>query len=518
MTCRSDLPAWKALSHHADTIRYLSMNELFNRYPARLQSMLINISGLRADFSRQRFLPETLDLLIQLFYACGIPEAREAMFSGVSINRSENRPVLHTALRRPKGDLMVGGNNILESIRETNTQMLNFAQGVRDATITGSTGKAFTDIVHFGIGGSDLGPRLVLKALSWQKQAVKVHFVANADGHDLFSVLNTLDPQTTLFLIASKSFSTAETLLNARSAWSWAEKKLNQSPAKHFVALTSHSSNARAFGILPDYSFHFSEAIGGRFSIWSPIGLPIAIQFGPKIFEEFLAGAYAADQHFQIAPPERNIPILMALFGVWNRNFLGSEAQAVIPYDHRLSLLPSYLQQLEMESNGKSRNRQGELIPYKTAPIIFGDAGTNAQHSFFQLIHQGSDTIPVDLIAVRKPEHDYANHQRMLLSNFLGQIQALSLGDENSDCPGTRPVTALVLESLSPKILGTLLAIYEHKTFVQGLIWDLNSFDQPGVELGKNLAIVIERALRENNDDSLSQHLQILLNLVKDDE
>jgi len=479
------------------------------------------------DLSKHRATDETFALLLDLARASGVTAARRAMFAGERINTSENRPVLHVALRDPHGEpLVVDGADVRAHVRTVLGQMRAFTEVVRSGVWRGFTGEPITDVVNIGIGGSHLGPQMAVRALRpYAKAGPKVHFVANVDGAALADTLAGLDPARTLFLVASKTFTTQETMRNALSARDWLVRALGgeEAVAGHFAALSTNGRAVRAFGIDTANMFEFWDWVGGRYSLWSAIGLSIALAVGFEAFEELLAGARELDRHFQSAPLERNVPVLMALLGVWYGGFFGAQSLAVLPYDESLEFLPAFLQQLDMESNGKSVTRGGLPVDQQTGPVVFGQSGTNGQHAFYQLLHQGTVLVPADFIAPVEPQHDLGGHHAILLANFLAQTQALMRGRDHAETraslratgqargtasagaaggeapsaelltaaksfPGDRPTTSILMPKLTPKTLGMLIALYEHKVFVQGVVWDVNSFDQMGVELGKELA------------------------------
>lgn len=494
-------PEWNTLTALFTRHRARTLNDLFAGDPDRFDRYHVAVPGLLFDYSKNHVDDDILNNLVALARAQKVEEYRDRMFAGEVINTSEKRAVLHTALRHPASDtVMVDGVNVMPLIHSVLDQMRRFSDAVRSGVWRGHTGETITDIVNIGIGGSDLGPVMAVEALApYGKDGPAVHFVSNVDGAHLTSVLQKLNPARTLFLIASKTFTTQETMANADAARTWvlaAFKNDTSAIAKHFVALSTNAPAVTAFGIAPENMFPFWDWVGGRYSIWSAIGLSLMIKIGFENFRAFLDGAHAMDQHFQTAPLERNIPVLMALMGIWTTNFYGAGTHAVLPYDQRLSRFPAYLQQMDMESNGKSVDRDGTPVPYLTGPVIFGEPGTNGQHSFYQLIHQGTHLIPCDFIACIKPAHDLSGHHQKLLANALAQPQALMVGrtleqaggDPSRVFIGNRPSNFILINHLDPFTLGMLVAAYEHKVFTQGVIWNLNSFDQPGVELGKVLA------------------------------
>jgi glucose-6-phosphate isomerase len=516
-------PEWQKLSAHYRAGQPFSTAQAFKNDPERSTHFSLFDNGFLFDFSRHPVTDETIRLLTDLATACDVTGWRDAMFAGKPVNSTENRAALHTALRRPVSDtVMVDSDNIMPSIHETLARMKRFSDAVRDGSWKGHTGKPIRSVVHIGIGGSDLGPRMVCRALSAVSHPnISLHFVSNVDGAAIHSALNQCDPETTLFIVASKTFTTQETMANAQAARAWLLNSLpTAAVAAHFVALSANLPAVMEFGIAKENMFAFGEWVGGRYSVWSAIGLPVCIAAGFDVFHAFLEGARAMDRHFQTMPLDKNIPVIMALLGIWQRNFCGADTHAIIPYDDRLSLLPAYLQQLDMESNGKSADRDGHRInDYKTAPVVFGSAGTDAQHSYFQLLHQGTDIVPVDMIAACNADNPYKNHHNLLLANMMAQAQAFTNGRDDTAAGdsathvfmGRRPVNIFMIDTLTPFHLGQLLAAYEHKIFVQGVIWNINSFDQFGVELGKEIAGRIISGDRDALDSGtlfLMNHIQ----------
>lgn len=460
---------WKALEKHREALKGTHLRDLFAKDKMRFDQLHVKMDGLMLDYSRQLVTPETMGLLVKLAKACGLESQREAMFTGGKINNTEGRAALHTDLRLPAPS---------SPVKETLEHMKDFSEKARKSGIT--------DVVNIGIGGSDTGPRLVCDALKRFCDGPRAHFVSNVDGAHLEGTLKELDPKTTLFIVSSKTFGTQETLTNARSALKWA------GGAKNFAAVTANTAVAKEFGIAEDHIFPMWEWVGGRYSLWSAIGLPICIAAGFQNFRTLLDGANTVDWHFRNCALEKNIPALLGLLGVWQRNFMGAQALAVLPYAQDLRLLPCWLQQLDMESNGKSVDRDGNAIDYATSPVIFGEPGTNGQHAFYQMLHQGTDIVPCDFIVIAESLSGLPGHQDKLIANAIGQAQALMQGRDSPEpwrrFEGNRPSSTIVLDKLDPYHLGMLLALYEHKVFVQGVIWNLNSFDQWGVELGKALA------------------------------
>ena len=494
-------PAWQALAKHKETLNKTGagLNDV-----TRLKNFDLALDGLRLNYAFQNVTSDTMKLLTDLAVQQNVESWRKKMFEGEKINATENRSVLHTALRRQDDTpLLVDGVNVMPQIHETQKRVERFVDDVRTGRLKGSTGKPFCHIVNIGIGGSDLGPRLAAKALQ-KLGGVDTRFVANVDIYDIESVLKDLVPEQTLFVVASKSFTTPETLLNAQTARRWLVEKLGDAAvAKHFIAVSVNAKAIEEFGISTDNMFPMWDWVGGRYSLWSAVGLSVALAIGNDGFRDLLAGAAAMDAHFQTAPLDKNMPVILALLGVWNRNFLGASSLAVLPYAERLRDLPRYLQQLDMESNGKCVTRAGAPVDYGTGPVIFGECGTVGQHSFHQWLHQGSDAIPADFIGIVKDDLGGPDHHKVLMLNLAAQMGALSFGQSEAPTPqdiypGKRPSNLLLLEKLDPYRLGLLLALYEHKVFVQGIIWDINSFDQPGVELGKRMARMLDGGTAQN--------------------
>jgi len=505
---------WKTLQRHVSHVP--PMRELFEADPGRFERFQVSGAGLLLDYSKNRITAETMDLLLDLVREAGVSDGVRAMFSGERINSTENRAVLHTALRRNADEpLLVDGIDVVNEVQQVLSRMDAFTAQVRSGEWKGYTGRPIQDVVNIGIGGSDLGPRMVVEALDFYRQpGLSFHFVSNIDGTHISRVLGKVRPETTLFIIASKTFTTQETLTNAHTARAWflSQGAGESDIARHFVALSTNEKAVTAFGIDPANMFAFWDWVGGRYSLWSAIGLSIAMAVGTERFRDLLAGARDMDEHFRSAPFASNIPVILALLGVWYRNFLGFESQAVLPYDQYLALLPAYLQQADMESNGKGVTSDGRPVTYSTGPILWGEPGTNGQHAFYQLLHQGTTVVPCDFLAPVNPLHDVGEHHAILLANFLAQTEALMRGrtreeaeEELASLPaekrmalaahkvfsGNRPTNSILYDRLTPRALGSLIAMYEHKIFTQGLIWGINSFDQMGVELGKQLAGVI---------------------------
>ena len=504
--------AWTAFGQAAEQAAGVRIAGLFQAEPERLSRLTLDAAGLHLDLSKQGLTAEGLDAALSLAGLAGVEAARARLFEGFAVNTSEDRAVLHPALRAPPGARFAAkGEPVSAEVEATLARMKALADAVRSGEARGATGRPFRAIVHIGIGGSDLGPRLVWEALRPLDAPIELRFAANVDAAEMLATLNGLEPATTLVVIVSKTFTTLETLANANLARAWLVQALGEAGAgAHLAAVSAAPEKTGAFGVAPDRAFAFADWVGGRFSVWSAVGLSCAIALGFEVFESFLQGAAAMDAHFASAPLERNAPVLMALAEVWNRNGLGRPVRAVVPYAQRLRLLPAFLQQLEMESNGKRTTREGVGVPRATAPTVFGDAGTNGQHAFFQLLHQGTDVIPVDIVLVAEGDGAPDMHAK-LLANGIAQAEALMIGRPEADVraelqargldpaeidvlapqrtfPGDRPSTTLVLPQVDAAILGALLALYEHKVFVEGWLWRINSFDQWGVELGKTLA------------------------------
>jgi glucose-6-phosphate isomerase len=507
--------AWTSLARAADAARDLPLRDMFAADPRRFARLSVTWNDWLLDFSKQRVSSSTMELLQGLWQAAEVPAWIARMRGGEPINHSEGRAALHIALRRPldKGPLMHAGQDVMPAVHAELEKMRRFVGEIHGRHWRGATGEPISDIVNIGIGGSDLGPRMATQALAaFRHPELKVHYVANLDGADLATVLAGLQPRTTLFVIASKTFTTQETMQNAASARNWLTTALGEAAVtRHFVAVSTNLTEVARFGIDPENAFAFWDWVGGRYSLWSVIGLPLALAVGFDNFSKFLAGAHAMDEHFFSAPPAENLPGLLALLEIWNSNFLGAETRALLPYSQSLGLLPRYLQQLEMESNGKQVDRQGAALEYSTAPVLWGEPGTNGQHAFYQLIHQGGRLIPCEFIACKQPDFDLPGHHEKLLANCFAQAEALMRGKTLAETtaeltaagmapdqvarlapyrsfPGNQPSTTLLLPQLDPHSLGALLALYEHKVFVESIIWDINPFDQWGVEYGKQLA------------------------------
>jgi glucose-6-phosphate isomerase len=504
-------PAWKALTTHAAQATGFDLRTAFAQDPERVLALSQTAPHVFADLSKNHTDAATEGLLIELARQTGLASHRDAMFRGEPINNTEGRAVMHWLLRQPEGSVSGDLAAPLKRVHDTLKPMLAYAENIRaDAQIT--------DVVNIGIGGSDLGPQMAVLALQdFVIPGKRFHFVSNVDGHELAAVLKGLKAENTLFLIASKTFTTLETMTNARSALAWFRAQGGSDVARHFAALTTHVAAAAEFGITT--TFGFWNWVGGRYSLWSAIGLPVAIAIGAQGFRDLLAGAHAMDQHFQSAPLETNLPVRLGLLDVWYRNFLGYTSRSIAPYHCALRRLPAYLQQLEMESNGKRVDRNGHALLYGTSPVLWGEPGTNGQHAYFQMLHQGTDMVLVEFIAVKKPMHNLADHQELLLANAIAQAQALMLGqaDEggHQHFPGNRPSTFLLLDELTPTSLGALIALQEHRVFVSGSVWGINSFDQFGVELGKVLAQDIHARLLSGDTQGLDASSAALLQRVR---
>jgi glucose-6-phosphate isomerase len=526
MGSRRELAAWRALEAHVAVLQGASLRALFAEDPERFGRFSGSLDDLLVDWSKQRVTEETMRLLVDLARACDVEGRRDAMLRGEKINATEGRAVLHTALRNRAGTpIMVDGRDVMPDVQAVLEQMRRFGEAVRDGEWRGHKGETITDIVNIGIGGSDLGPLMVCEALRpYARPDLRAHFVSNVDGAHLSHTLAGLDPGRTLFIVASKTFTTQETMTNAQSARAWLLAGLGgdaTAVGRHFVAVSTNAEAVRAFGIDPANMFVFWDWVGGRYSLWSAIGLSIVLYLGFERFAELLDGAHAMDRHFASEPLARNLPVVMALLGVWNSNFLGAESLAILPYDQHLARFPAYLQQGDMESNGKSVTLAGEVVDYQTGPVIWGEPGTNGQHAFYQLIHQGTRLVPCDFLAAVVSQTPLGDHHAKLVANFFAQSEALAFGKTAEEVraelraqelapdaaerlvphkvfEGNRPSTSILYRQLTPFRLGTLIALYEHKIFTQGVIWDVNSFDQWGVELGKVLA---GRILPELEDD-----------------
>ncbi len=506
-----DLPVWAELKRHQREMAGRHLRDLFAADPRRGERMALETCGLYYDYSKNLVTGETINLLLRLADDCGLPEKKAAMFAGEKINHTEKRAVLHSALRAPsQARIMVDGENVVPLVQEVLERMADFARAVRSGEWLGYSGRPIRNLVNIGIGGSDLGPALACEALrGYSDRNLTVRFVANVDGTDFVENCRDLDPRETLFIIASKTFTTQETMANARAAREWLLAAFagdQRAVARHFVAVSTNLTGVAAFGIDPKNSFAFWDWVGGRYSLCSAIGLAVMTAIGPEHFRDMLAGFHEIDEHFRNAPPEKNLPLLMGLLAVWYNNFWSCRSAVVLPYDQYLRRLPAYLQQLAMESNGKGVSLTGEPLAWASAPVLWGEAGTNGQHSFFQLLHQGTQLIPCDFIAFARPLNPLGNQHEILLANVLAQSRALAFGQTAAEAralglpeelvphrvfPGNRPSSTIMAERLTPALFGKLIALYEHSVFVQGVIWNIDSFDQWGVELGKVLAAEI---------------------------
>lgn len=542
--------AWSALSAHHKALTP-NLREWFAADPARAEKFSFTADELHVDLSKNLITSETVELLLKLAEEVKLEQAREAMFSGEHINVTEDRAVLHTALRRPEGytpALTVDGQDVDADVHAVLKKIYAFADRVRNGEWTGVTGKRIETVVNIGIGGSDLGPVMVYEALKpYADAGIIARFISNIDPTDVAEKVSDLDPETTLFIVASKTFGTLETLTNARVAREWLISSLreagaldgkdaSEAVAKHFVAVSTALDKVAAFGIDPENAFGFWDWVGGRYSVDSAIGTSLAIVLGPKVFADFLAGFHAMDEHFRTAPFEKNVPVLMGLLNIWNVNFLGAETHAVLPYDQYLHRFPAYLQQLTMESNGKSVRADGSFVNYATGEVFWGEPGTNGQHAFYQLIHQGTRLIPADFLAFANPVHPTKDGEQdvheLFLANFFAQTQALAFGKTEEEVraegtaehvvnarifSGNRPSTSIMAPRLTPRVLGSLIALYEHITFVQGVVWGIDSFDQWGVELGKKLALDLvpaiegDREVLERQDSSTASLIDYYL-------
>jgi glucose-6-phosphate isomerase len=517
------LPAWNALQQHYKKAKKLHLRDLFEKDSKRFEKFSIRFNDILLDYSKNRITDETMKLLLQLAREAKVKKWIEKMFSGEKINFTENRAVLHIALRnRSNRAIYVDGTDVMPAVNAELAKMKAFCEKVRSGEWKGYTGKAITDVVNIGIGGSDLGPLMVCEALKPYGSKLNVHFVSNVDGTHIAEALKKINPETTLFLIASKTFTTQETMTNAQTARAWFLKSANDETAvaKHFAALSTNSKAVAEFGIDTKNMFGFWDWVGGRYSLWSAIGLSIALFIGFENFEELLRGAFEMDEHFRTAPFEKNLPVILALLGIWYNNFFGAETYALLPYDQYLHRFAAYFQQGDMESNGKRITREGKEVSYQTGQIVWGEPGTNGQHAFYQLIHQGTKLIPCDFLAPALSHNPIGEHHQILLSNFFAQTEALMKGKTEKEVrkeleaqglkkkeiekllphkvfEGNRPTNSILFQKLTPKTLGSLIAMYEHKIFVQSIIWNINAFDQWGVELGKQLAKAILPELKD---------------------
>jgi glucose-6-phosphate isomerase len=550
-----DLPAWQALQRHQREMAEVHMCDLFARDPRRFENFSLRAGDILFDYSKNRVTQETMRLLFDLARQANLQSKIEAMFTGQKYNNTENRAVLHVALRnRSNRPILVDGQDVMPEVNAVLAKMRAFSEAVRSGAWKGYTGKPIADIVNIGIGGSDLGPKMVCEALkpyggrSGVTPPLHVHFVSNVDSTDLVETLRVVNPETVLFLVASKTFTTQETMANAHSARKWflAAAKDEAAVARHFVAMSTNAKEVARFGIDtapgvlgPANMFEFWDWVGGRYSLWSAVGLSIALYMGMDNFEALLAGAHRVDEHFRTTPFEENVPVVMGLLGLWYNDFFGAQSHAILPYDQYLMHFPSYFQQGDMESNGKGVTREGAQVDYQTGPIIWGQPGTNGQHAFYQLIHQGTKLIPCDFLAAAQSQNPLGEHHTLLLSNYFAQTEALMKGRTPDEAraeltatghvrdeletlvaaktfPGNRPTNSFLYPRLTPETLGSLIALYEHKIFTQGAIWDINSFDQWGVELGKQLAKVILPELRgEERVESHDSSTNGLINYYK---
>jgi glucose-6-phosphate isomerase len=506
----AETPEWQALSAHFDEVRDLHLRDLFAGDTGRGERLTVEVDGLYLDYSKNRVTDETMRLLFKLAHRAGLRERIDAMFRGDKINVTENRAVLHVALRAPEDAvIVVDGENVVPGVHAVLRKMTDFSERVRSGQWRGHTGAAIRNVVNIGIGGSDLGPKMAHTALrDYSRRDMTFRFVSNVDSNDFWECTRDLAPAETLFVVSSKTFTTLETLSNAHTAREWLLASLGDESAvaKHFVAVSTNAAEVAKFGIDTENMFEFWDWVGGRYSYDSAIGLSLMLAIGHEQFREMLAGFHAIDEHFRTAPFERNLPVILGVIGVWYDDFFGAETQAILPYNQYLERFPSYLQQLDMESDGKSVDLEGNPVDVQTGPIVWGQPGTNGQHAFYQLIHQGTKLIPADFIGFAHGNHELGEHQNMLMANFFAQTEALALGKTREEVeaegvapnqvphrtfPGNRPTNTILAGELTPYTLGQLVAMYEHKVFTQGTIWNINSFDQWGVELGKKLALAI---------------------------
>jgi glucose-6-phosphate isomerase len=523
MSDLTESPAWRALAAHRDAMFTVHVRDLFAADARRFERFSLELGDVLVDYSKNRVTEETMKLLFDLARQARVFDWRDRMFAGDKINRTEDRAVLHVALRnRSNRPILVDGKDVMPEVNAVLAKMREFTTAVRSGAWKGHTGKRITDIVNIGIGGSDLGPTMASLALKpyWQP-GMRAHFVSNVDGTQIVEALKEVNPEQTLFVVESKTFTTQETLMNARSARAWLVEKLGSEAAvpRHFVAVSTATAEVVKFGIDPKNMFGFWDWVGGRYSLWSAIGLPIALLVGMDAFEELLSGGHATDEHFRSAPLEKNVPVVLGMLGVWYSNFFGASTHAILPYDQYMSRFAAYFQQGDMESNGKRVNRDGRFIEdYTTGPIVWGEPGTNGQHAFYQLLHQGTRLVPCDFLAPLETHNPLGHHHEVLLANYFAQTEALMRGKTPEEAraeleaqklpparvaelvphktfPGNRPTTSMLFTKLTPRTLGMLIAMYEHKIFVQGIVWEIFSFDQWGVELGKQLAKKIEPEL-----------------------
>ena len=518
----TQLPQWQALVDHQRELAPVHLRDLFAADPDRAARFVTDVGDLRIDWSKHRITGETVRLLVDLADASELASRREAMFRGEHINSTEDRAVLHVALRAPRGtSIVVDGHDVVPDVHAVLDRLTAFAEQVRSGAWRGATGKAIRTVVNIGIGGSDLGPAMAYLALrAFAQPGLSCRFVSNVDGADIAAALADLDPATTLFVVSSKTFTTIETLTNARTARSWLTAALgDDAVAAHFVAVSMNAELVSQFGIETENMFGFWDWVGGRYSVDSAIGLSLMVAIGPDRFREFLSGFRLVDEHFRTAPAAGNAPVLLGLLGVWYANFFGAESHAVLPYAQELARFPAYLQQLDMESNGKHVGLDGRPVDWTTGPIVWGEPGTNGQHAFYQLLHQGTRLVPVDMIGFARPHHPHQEHHDLLVANLFAQTEALAFGRTRDEVEaegtapavvphrvfaGNRPSTTIMAEELTPSVLGQLIALYEHKVFTQGAIWGINSFDQWGVELGKALATRIAPELTAADEPALA--------------
>jgi len=526
-----DLPEWSALAAHRGTLEGRHLRDLLAE-PGRLEAMSVDAAGIHADLAKHRATPETLSLLVRLAERVGLTDQIDRMFSGARINDTEHRAVLHVALRAPQGErIEVDGHDVVPDVHEVLDRMAGFADRVRSGDWRGATGRPVRHVVNIGIGGSDLGPAMAAHALRTHVDGPEPRFVANVDGADVTWALRDLDPAETLVVVSSKTFTTVETMTNARTVRRWLVDALGEEAVgRHVVAVSTNRAGVEGFGIDPDNMFGFWDWVGGRYSVDSAIGLSLMLAIGPAGFRSFLAGFRAVDEHLRTAPLERNLPVLMGLLRVWYVNHWGFRAHAVLPYAQELARFPAYLQQLEMESNGKSVTRAGERVAWATGPVVWGEPGTNGQHAFYQLLHQGTEVVPADFIGVLHPNHDLVEHHDLLVANLIAQAEALALGRTAEEVraagipeplvahkvfPGDRPSTTLLVPRLDPRTLGSLIALYEHIVLTQAAVWGINAFDQWGVELGKELATRIGPELAADGPDPGPHHDPSTADLVR---
>ena len=536
----TDLPAWKALLKHKEQIADISMRDFFAQDENRFETFHLSFNDMLLDYSKNRINQETMDLLIQLAKESGIKDWTEKMFNGKKINHTEDRAVLHTALRNRSNDpVYVDGQDVMPEVQSELKKMRQYSEAVRSGQWLGYSGKPILDIVNIGVGGSDLGPVMVSEALHpYGKVGLRLHFVSNVDPSHICDTLKDLDPERTLFIVSSKSFTTQDTIMNAKTARDWLmeNSRDEEAVAKHFIAVAANVEAATEFGIKEENIFKMWDWVGGRYSLWSSIGLSVAVYIGMDRFESLLQGAYEMDQHFRHAPLEENLPVVLALLGIWYGNFFDAESHVLLPYDQHLHRFPAYFQQGDMESNGKSATRDGEKVDYATGPIIWGELGITGQHAFYQNLHQGTHLVPADFIVPIDSLNPVGNHHTVLLANFFAQTRTLMTGKNDEEAreelvaegcsedeitrllpsrvmSGNKPSNTLLLKALTPKSLGSLIALYEHKIFTQGIIWNINSYDQPAVELGKKVAASIFEDLKKHKTvDSYDSSTNGLIN------